>query len=164
MTADTSFLDYHFAGVGKMIGIGRKQGLQRGRQAKKMNVRDWAPNIDNWPKSWMGVEEDLEYGKKLLPYLEEFLQSLIEEGKSRKTFVQYRDNAWLLGGTIISQVSRFDEYGIEPLEKLSEAVAGDGILPDHYDQLSESELNSFERMCRRFEKFLAGEYGALGYG
>ena len=129
-----------------------------------LNMRDWAPDIDNWPKSWMGVEEDLAYGKKLLPYLEEFLQGLIEEGKSRKTFVQYRDNAWLLGGTIISQVSRFDEYGIEPLAKLAEAVAGDGILPDHYDQLSESELRTFERMCRRFEKFLAGEYGALGYG
>ncbi len=124
-----------------------------------MNVRDWAPDIDNWPKSWMGIKEDLEYGKKLLPYLEEFLQGLIEEGKSLKTFVQYRDNAWLLGGTIISEVSRFEEYGIEPLEKLAEAVAGDGILPDHYDQLSENELRTFERMCRRFENFLAEKYG-----
>jgi hypothetical protein len=41
-----------------------------------------------------------------------------------------------------------------------ESVECDGILPDHYDQMSESELCSFERMCRRFEKFLAMKYGS----
>jgi len=53
---------------------------------------DWAPDIKRWPKSWMGVEEDLEYGRKLLPYFKDFLQALYAEGLSRKTFVQYRDN------------------------------------------------------------------------
>jgi hypothetical protein len=108
----------------------------------------------------MGIEEDLEYGQQLLPYLEEFLQGLIEEGISRKTFVQYRDNVWLLGGTIISNVSLFEEYGIEPLEKLTESVACDGILPDDSHHMRADELRTFERMCRRFEKFLAGKYGS----
>jgi hypothetical protein len=107
----------------------------------------------------MGIKEDLEYGKKLLPFLEEFLQGLLEEGMSRKTFVQYRDNAWLLGGTIISNVSLFDEYGIDPLKKLMESVECDGILPDGSHHMRADELRSFERMCRRFEKFLAGKYG-----
>jgi len=125
----------------------------------KMPVRDWAPEIDRWPRSWMGIREDLEYGERLLPYLEEFLQDILDGGVSRKTFVQYRGNAWLLGGTIISKVSLFEEHGVDPLKKLMESVECDGILPDHYDQMSESELRSFERMCRRFEKFLAGKYG-----
>jgi hypothetical protein len=112
----------------------------------------------------MGIKEDLEYGKKLLPFLEEFLQGLIEEGMSRKTFVQYRDNVWLLGGTIISKVSQFEEYGIEPLEKLTESVACDGIPPDDSRHMRADELRAFERMCRRFEKFLAGKYGASGKG
>jgi hypothetical protein len=129
-----------------------------------MHVRDWAPDIDRWPRSWMGIKEDLEYGKKLLPFLEEFLQGLIEEGMSRKTFVQYRDNVWLLGGTIISKVSLFEEYGIEPLEKLRESVACDGILPDDSHHMRADELRAFERMCRRLEKFLAGKRGASGKG
>ena len=102
----------------------------------------------------MGVKEDLEYGRELLPYFEEFLQELFDEGVSRKTFVQYRDNLWFLGGSIINAVSNFGEYDIDPLEKLHDSVTCNGILPDHHDQLSAAELGSFRRMCRRFEKFL----------
>ena len=123
--------------------------------------RDWAPDFDGWPNSWMGVEEDLEYGRKILPYFEHFLQELYSEGLSRKTFVQYRDNLWLLGGSIITGVSNFEEHHENPLDKLYDSVVSDGILPDHYDDMSESELNAFARMCRKFEKFLHQHYGAL---
>lgn len=102
----------------------------------------------------MGVKEDLDYGRKLLPWFAGFLQALYAEGLSRKTFSQYRDNLWLLGGTIIRKVSWDEEYSDDPLEKLRESVADDGILPDHYDQMTQAELRAFERMCRRFEKYL----------
>ncbi|OGU05198.1 MAG: hypothetical protein A2075_14595 [Geobacteraceae bacterium GWC2_58_44] len=77
----------------------------------------------------------------------------------RKTFVQYRNNAWDLGGTIIKQVSWDEEYGADPLKKLMESVVADGVLSDDFDQMSEDDLRSFERMCRRFEKFLLQRYG-----
>lgn len=118
------------------------------------SFRAGVPDFDEWPESWMGVEENLAYGQKLLPWFAGFLQALYDEGLSRKTFAQYRDNLWLLGGTIISQVSLYEEYQDDPLEKLRESVADDGILPDHYDQMAQAELNAFERMCRRFEKYL----------
>ena len=102
----------------------------------------------------MGVAEDLAYGKKLLPWFAGFLQALYDEGLARKTFVQYRGHLWLLGGSIISRVSLYEEYQDDPLEKLRESVADDGILPDHYDQMTQAELKAFERMCRRFEKYL----------
>ena len=102
----------------------------------------------------MGVEEDLAYGRKLLPWVSGFLQALYAEGMSRKTFRQYRDNLWLLGATIIREVSLYEEYQDDPLEKLAESVADDGILPDDYDQMTQAELRAFERMCRRFEKYL----------
>lgn len=123
--------------------------------------RDWAPDLESWPSSWMGVKEDLEYGRELLPYFEDFLQELYDEGLSRKTFVQYRDNLWLLGGSIITRVSNYEEYDLDPLEKLYDSVINDGILPDHHDQMNEAELNAFARMCRRFEKFLHQHYGEL---
>ncbi|GGX55429.1 hypothetical protein GCM10007392_23890 [Saccharospirillum salsuginis] len=106
----------------------------------------------------MGVEEDLAYGKKLLPWFAGFLQALYAEGLSRKTFVQYRDHLLSLGGTIIREVSLYGEYQVDPLESLRESVADDGILPDHYDQMTRAELKAFERMCRRFEKYLVESY------
>ena len=125
-----------------------------GKSSEAESFRAWAPDFDEWPQSWMGVEEDLAYGKKLLPWFAAFLQALYTEGLSRKTFGQYRAHLWLLGGTIISHVSLYDEYQDDPLEKLRESVADDGILPDHYTQMSQAELKAFERMCRRFEKYL----------
>jgi hypothetical protein len=74
--------------------------------------RAWAPDLDRWPQSWMGVPEDLEFGRKLLPYAADFLQSLYDQGRARKTFVQYRGNLWLLGGTIIREVSLYEEYQV----------------------------------------------------
>jgi hypothetical protein len=73
---------------------------------------------------------------------------------SRKTFTQYRDNLCLLGGTIIREASMYEEYQDDPLEKLAASVAAGGMLPDHYDQMTQAELSAFERMCRRFEKYL----------
>jgi hypothetical protein len=120
-------------------------------------LREWAPDIDEWPDSWHGVDADLEYGKKLLPYMAGFLEDLIAQGISRRSFVQYRDDVWSLGGTIIKEVSWNEAYLTDPLTKLMEAVEAGGVLPDDFDQMDEAELRAFERMCRRFEKYLHKE-------
>jgi hypothetical protein len=114
----------------------------------------WAPDFYRWPESWMGTEADLAWGRKLLPWFSGFLQALYAEGMVEKTFAHYRDNLWLLGGSIVREVSLYDEYRADPFEKLAGSVADEGILPDHYDQMSRTELRAFERMCRRFEKYL----------
>ena len=136
-----------------------QSGIMAGQMSKDRNCetegfRAWTPDFDRWPKSWMGDEEDLAYGRELLPLFAEFLEALYVEGLSKKTFAQYRDHLWLLGGTIIRRVSLFEEYQDDPLEKLRECVADEGILPDHYDQMSRAELKAFERMCRKFQQFL----------
>ena len=126
------------------------------RNSDAESFRAWTPDFDQWPVSWMGVQEDLDYGRKLLPWFAGFLQALYDEGLSRKTFGQHRDHLWSLGGTIIRQVSLHEEYQDDPLEKLCASVADDGILPDHYDQMAQTELQAYGRMCRRFEKYLRG--------
>ncbi len=118
------------------------------------SFRHWTPDFNNWPSSWMGVREDLDFGRKLLPYFAGFLQVLYAEGLTRRTFVKYRDNLWLLGGTIISRVSTYDDYQADPLATLIDVVEMDGILPDHHQSLDQTELRAFSRMCRRFEKHL----------
>lgn len=134
--------------------MARQVNVDRNSEAKSFGA--WVPDFDEWPQSWMGVEEDLAYGRALLPWFADFLQALYVEGLSRKTFARYRDDLWLLGGTLIREVSLYEEYQTDPLEKLRESVADGGILPDHYDQMSPAELKAFERMCRRFEKYLQG--------
>ncbi|KZK75216.1 MAG: hypothetical protein A3K90_04125 [Pelodictyon luteolum] len=116
----------------------------------RASVRDF----DGWPKSWMGVTEDFAYGRKLLPFFAGFLQELYDEGVPRKTFAGYRDNLWLLGGAIIGEVSLYEEYRDDPLEKLSLSVADGGMLPDHCDRMTRADMQAFERMCRRFERYL----------
>lgn len=117
------------------------------------SFRVWARDFDEWPTSWMHSLEDLAYGRKLLSCFSDFLNALYSEGMTRKTFVQYRDNLWLLGGTIIGKAS-LDGYPENPLRILAESVADGGILPDHFDHMGKVELRAFEQMCRRFEKFL----------
>jgi hypothetical protein len=118
------------------------------------NLREFVRDFDNWPESWMGMEKDLEYGKKLLPFMARFINYLISQDLSRKTLKEYIDNVRLLGGTIIKVVSIHGEYKKDPLKKLKEAVEIGGCLPDGYEFMSNSGLASFERMCGKFEEFL----------
>lgn len=121
---------------------------------KTLSFLEWVPNFDKWPESWMRKKKDLEYGQALLPYFEYFLQDLYDKGLSRKTFRNYRDDLWLLGGSIISCVSTYKEHHLEPLNKLKDSLTGGGLLPDNYDQMSDMEMREFSKMCRRFENFL----------
>ncbi len=119
-----------------------------------MILRNLSPDFDEWPKRWMGLKEDLEYGKKLLPYMEEFLDDLIKRDVSLKTLKNHIDNTWLLGGSIIKHVSMYEDYKTAPLKKLVESVKAGGMLPDGYDQMTERDLRAFERTCELFEEFL----------
>jgi hypothetical protein len=118
------------------------------------NLKEMVPDIDKWPESWMGTEKDLEYGKKLLPFMEKFIKYLIALGLSSKTLKEYVDWVWLLGGRIIKEVSIYREYKKDPAKKLLEAVEGGGCLPEGHEGMSQSELVSFSRICAKFEEFL----------
>ena len=111
-------------------------------------------DLDKWPESWMGTKKDLEYGRKLLPFMEEFIHDLAGQDLSRKTLKEYVDNVWLLGGTLIKDVSIYEEYKKDPLKKLMETVEEGGCLPDGYEGMSNSGLAAFERTCRKFGEFL----------
>jgi hypothetical protein len=127
-------------------------------------VKELVPDFDKWPETWMGLKEDLEYGKKLLPIMERFLYYLTDQDLSRKTLRDYADSLWLLGGRIIKEVSIYEEYKKEPAKKLIEAVEGGGCLPDGHEGMSKSELASFEKMCGKFEEFLIKSSRGVNHG
>jgi hypothetical protein len=118
------------------------------------NVKELVPDLGKWPESWMGTEKDLEYGKKLLPFMEKFIHCLMGQGLSRKTLKDYVDWVWLLGGGIIKEVSLYRNYKKDPAKKLLETVEGGGCPPGDYESMAKSELAGFKKMCGHFEEFL----------
>jgi hypothetical protein len=117
-------------------------------------VKELVPDLDEWPETWMGDEKDLGYGKKLLPFMEKFIHYLVTQGLSHKTLKEYVDGVWLLGGAIIKDVSIYREYKKDPAKKLLEALEGSGCLPGGHEEMSKAELESFTRVCGKFEEFL----------
>jgi hypothetical protein len=117
-------------------------------------VKELVPDLGKWPESWMGTEEDLEYGKKLLPFMEKFIHYLMTQGLSRRNLKDYVDWVWLLGGGIIKKVSIYGDHKKDPAKKLLEMVEGGGCPPGDYESMAKSELAGFRKMCGLFEEFL----------
>lgn len=58
-------------------------------------------DLDNWPRSWMGLEKDLPPGEQLLACFRPFIEHLASSSLSAKTIRKHVDNLWMLGGEII---------------------------------------------------------------
>jgi hypothetical protein len=121
------------------------------------------PDFPEWPKRWMGVEEDLSYAQAVLEAMRPFVEHLISSGLLERTIRRHMDNLWLLGGEIIRDVSMNEEYGeISPSEKLRDSVGlHGGPYCRHLN--SEGEMRSFATTCRLLHVFLEkGERSPLG--
>jgi len=117
-------------------------------------AEDISPDFPEWPKRWMGTEEDLPYGQAVLEAMCPFVAHLISSGLSERTIRRHMDNLWLLGGEIIRDVSMNEEYEeISPSEKLRDSVGlHGGPYCRHLN--SEAEMRSFDTTCRQLHVFL----------
>ena len=121
-----------------------------------MKPEDISPDFEEWPERWMYVEEDVAYGKGLLPLMHAFIVHLISKDLTRKTIRRHTDNLWLLGGEIIRHVHNGGEYNIPPKKKLIESIGSDGgPYCRHID--SKAALTSFDSTCRKLHRFLESE-------
>ena len=66
-------------------------------------------NVQQWPESWAGSEEDIFVGQKLLPYLKLFLQKQIERDLAETTIKRHAQYLWALGGEIIREINFCEE-------------------------------------------------------
>jgi hypothetical protein len=83
-----------------------------------------------------------------------FLRDLLVRHLSRKTLRQHRDNIWVLGGEVISQLQIDSDLRRRPIEQVVLNLINDdgGPLLSH-DQ-SEAVQRSFDATCRKFSRFL----------
>ena len=107
-----------------------------------------------WPESWMGVDEDVPYGQRLVEAMTPFIESLIESNISARGMKKHLDNLWLLGGEIIRDVSLHEDYAkIAPAAKLWEAVGPhEGPYCRHLH--TPSEQQSYDATCGKLYRFL----------
>ena len=116
-------------------------------------IKALVPDFYNWPERWMGMDEDLEYGQKLLKYFEPFVFHIATGPLAEKTKKKHFDNLWLAGGELIRRVSDEADYEIDPKELILECFGIDGG-PYCRHLETEYELNSYDSSCRKFYKFM----------
>lgn len=112
-----------------------------------------SPDFEDWPHRWMGVKEDLAYGKKLLEEFRPFAEYLSSSGLSDKTIKKHLTNLWLLGGELIRKVSDDEEYNIPSRKLLSDSIDSYGG-PYCRHLHSEDEEKSFDSTCKKLYKYL----------
>ena len=106
-----------------------------------------------WPERWMGEEEDLPPGKRLVEYFMPFLLHLAASGLSKRTIQNHVDNMWLLGGEIIREVNDDPSLRKAAAQKLIRNIIHEEGGPLIHNG-EEDEQRSFDSTCRKFYRFL----------
>src|SRR6266581_9153463 len=84
-------------------------------------------DLDNWPRSWMGLDKDLPPGEELVACLRPFIEHLVASSLSPKTIRQHGDNLWILGGEIIRDLHYTPSLRkVAGDRRLREAIHADG--------------------------------------
>jgi hypothetical protein len=97
---------------------------------------------------------DLLPGQQIVECLKPFLRHLLSLNLSAKTLRKHRDNLWLLGGEIISDLHESPRLRKRPMAQVVFAALDDegGPLISHSG--SEEQQRYFDATCRKFHRFL----------
>jgi hypothetical protein len=117
------------------------------------DISVYCRDLDRWPRSWMGLDQDLPPGEQLLACLRPFIEHLASSTLSAKTIRRHVDNLWLLGGEIIRDLHFDPSLRKRPAHRLlRDAVHQYGGPLVHNG--SEDEQRSFDSTCRKLHRFL----------
>jgi hypothetical protein len=137
------------------VEMGARAKISTLQQSAAARIDDYCKDFDKWPRSWMGLPEDLLPGEKMVAYFLPFLEHLIDVGLSRKTIRKHVDNLWVLGGELIRDLHETPSLRNVPIETLVFQVIQDGG-PILYHNDSQEQERSFESTCNKFREFLQG--------
>src|SRR6202051_2102599 len=88
--------------MARMISKAKTSRIKRATtSAPPSDPSAYCRDLDNWPRSWMGLEKDLPPGEQLLACFRPFIEHLASSSLSPKTIQRHVDNLWTLGGEII---------------------------------------------------------------
>ena len=122
--------------------------------AASSDASAYCRDLDNWPRSWMGLEKDLPPGEELVACLRPFIKHLASSSLSPKSIRRHVDNLWLLGGEIIREPNYTPSRRKVAAQRLLRDVVGaDGGPLIHNG--SEEEQPSLDSTCRKLHRFLS---------
>jgi hypothetical protein len=110
-------------------------------------------DLDNWPRSWMGLEKDLPPGEELVACLRPFIEHLAASSLSPKTIRRHVDNLWMLGGEIIRDLNYDPSLRKMAADRLLRNVIHEDGGPMIHNG-SEEEQRSLDSTCRKLHRFL----------
>lgn len=102
----------------------------------------------------MYEERDLSPGQQMVECFKPFLRHLLSLRLSRKTLRKHRDNLWLLGGELISDLHETPQLRKRPMEQVVFAALNDEGGPLISHSPSEDQQRSFDSTCRKLYRFL----------
>jgi len=97
---------------------------------------------------------DLAPGRQVVDIFRPFLRHLLGMGLSGKTLRKHRDNLWLLGGEIISDLHKNPRLRKWSMAQVVSAAVDDEGGPLISHSPSEEQQRSFDSTCRKFYRFL----------
>src|SRR6266566_5659669 len=111
-------------------------------------------DLDNWPRSWMGLEKDLPPGEELVACLRPFIEHLASSSLSPKSIRRHVDNLWMLGGEIIRDLNYDPSLRNMAADRLLRNVIHQDGGPLIHNG-SEEDQRSFDSTCRKLHRFLS---------
>src|ERR1700682_740572 len=121
--------------------------------APSSDTSAYCRDLDNWPRSWMGLEKDLPPGEQLLACFRPFIEHLASSSLSPKTLRKHVDTLWMLGGEIIRDLHYDPSLRKMAADRLLHNVIHEDGGPLVHNG-SEEEQRSFNSTCRKLHRFL----------
>src|SRR5437660_10609514 len=75
--------------------------INRAATAPRHGIEHYCRALNGWPRSWIGLEEDLPPGEQLVTLFRPSLEHLAASKLSPKTIQKHVDKVWALGGEFI---------------------------------------------------------------
>lgn len=125
---------------------------------KNITPNHYCKSFNQWPDNWMGLDEDIEIGERILAGITPFILHLHKIGLSKKVIVKHMDNLWILGAQIIREMNYYGnkKYRMLNPEKLLLEFIGTegGPLPSFIAINDTVIIKSYDSTCKKLYKFI----------
>ena len=125
--------------------------------AASSDASAYCRDLDNWQRSWIGLERDLPPGEELVVCFRPFIEHLAASSLSSKTMRRHVDNLWILGGEIIRDLNYTPSLRKVAAQRLlREAVHADGGPLIHncarrHTSMSRMKISDLRNWRRRWD-------------
>ena len=141
--------------MAKKAATAKTSTINRTAASAPPDLAIYVRDLDEWPRSWMGLEKDVPPGEKLVACFRPFLEHLASTSLSHKTIRKHVDNLWVLGGEIIRDLHEDPSLRRKDVGKILRDAIDDEYGPLIHGGSSEQLQNSFDSTCRKLHRFLS---------